>query len=112
MSGSTSKRPSVLVVDDNQDSADVLGMLVKFFGATVHVAYDGPSALHAIETLQPDVALVDIGMPRMDGFELARRAREVASSRPIRLIALSGWCQEEDFLQSKSAGFDHYLVKP
>ncbi len=103
---------SVLVVDDNQDAASSLGMLLKVLGADVHIAHSGQMALDMIESNQPDVVLMDIGMPGMDGFEVARRIREHAEFDGIVLIALTGWGQEEDRNRTQSVGFDHHLVKP
>jgi CheY-like chemotaxis protein/two-component sensor histidine kinase len=102
----------ILVVDDNRDSADSLGMLLKFLGAEVCIANDGPAALEALETYQPSVVFLDIGMPGMDGYEVARRARQWCEDREVTLIALTGWGQEEDLRRSKEAGIDHHLVKP
>lgn len=102
----------ILVVDDNRDSADSLGMLLEFLGARAQVVYDGPAALEAIHTYRPAVVLLDIGMPGMDGYEVARRVRREPEFGGIVLVALTGWGQEEDRLHSKTAGFDHHLVKP
>jgi signal transduction histidine kinase len=104
--------PRVLVVDDNRDSADSLGMLLKFLGADAQVVYDGPSALQALRTYQPSIVFLDIGMPGMDGYEVAPRLRQELGSHRVTLIALTGWGQEEDRRRSKAAGFDHHLVKP
>jgi CheY-like chemotaxis protein len=100
----------ILVVDDNTHAADSLGMLLKFLGADVQIANDGPAALEALQTYRPAVVLLDIGMPGMVGLEVARRARHQQAD--ITLIALTGWGQEEDRRRSHDAGFDHHLVKP
>jgi PAS domain S-box-containing protein len=102
----------VLVVDDNKDSAASMGMLLKFLGTDVQVAYDGATALSTIENYRPDVVLLDIGMPGMDGFEVARQVRQRAEWDNIMLIALTGWGQAEDRHRTQTAGFDHHLVKP
>ncbi len=102
----------VLVVDDNRDAADSLGMLLKFLGADTYVVYDGPSALAALPLYRPTVILLDIGMPSMDGHEVARRVRHTPGFRDVLLIAMTGWGQEEDRRRSKAAGFDQHLVKP
>jgi len=102
----------VLVVDDNHDAADSLGMLLTFLGADVRVAYDGPSALAMARTYRPALALLDIGMPGMDGYELAQQLRQESSLRPLTLIALTGWGQPDDRRRSHEAGFDDHLVKP
>ena len=102
----------VLVVDDNEDSAESLGMLLRSLGADVRTVNDGLSALALVEEFKPDVVLLDIGMPGMDGYEVARRIRDRADNRELMLIALTGWGQEEDRRRSFRAGFDHHLVKP
>jgi CheY-like chemotaxis protein len=108
--GLSSRR--ILVVDDNHDAADSLGLLLKFLGADAQVVYDGPGALEAIRTYRPAVVLLDIGMPGMKGYEVARQVRQEPDFRDIVLVALTGWGQDEDRLRSKAAGFDHHLVKP
>jgi PAS domain S-box-containing protein len=105
-------RLRVLVVDDNRDAADSLEMLLRLGGTECHVAYDGPAALAALAAHQPDVVLLDLGMPGMDGFEVARRVRQDAESARVRLVALTGWGQEEDRRRARAAGFDHHLIKP
>ncbi|WP_223962353.1 hybrid sensor histidine kinase/response regulator [Paraburkholderia sabiae] len=102
----------ILVVDDNADAADSLGMLLGMYGAEVRIMRDGPAALAALATYRPDVMLLDIGMPGMDGYEVARRTRENPEFARVTLIALSGWGQEEDRRLSREAGIDHHLVKP
>jgi PAS domain S-box-containing protein len=102
----------VLVVDDNRDAADSLCMLLRGAGASAQTAYDGSSALEAIGASQPNVLLLDLGMPGMDGFTVARRIRQDPRHRHLTLIALTGWGQEQDRLHSLAAGFDHHLTKP
>jgi PAS domain S-box-containing protein len=102
----------VLVVDDNIDSAATLGMLLKYLGADVRVVNDGEAALSEVESYQPDVVLLDIGMPGMDGLEVARRIRKHEEFDRITLIALTGWGQEGDRRRTEEAGFDHHLIKP
>jgi len=102
----------VLVVDDNHDAADSLGMLLQFLGADVMVVHDGHAALAAIASFQPAVVLLDLGMPGMNGFEVARRLREDPAARGITLVALTGWGQREDRRRTTEAGFDYHLVKP
>ena len=109
------ERPSpcrVLVVDDNRDAAVSLGMVLRMQGADVHIAYDGPSALEMLERVQPTVAVLDLGMAGMDGYEVARRVRRDPRFCNLSLIALTGWGQEDDFRRTRDAGFDHHLVKP
>jgi CheY-like chemotaxis protein/anti-sigma regulatory factor (Ser/Thr protein kinase) len=102
----------ILVVDDNSDAADALGMLLKLLGADVRTANDGVSAVEAVSKYRPDIVLLDISMPGMDGYEVARRVRQTPEGRKVALIALSGRGQEEDRRLGREAGFDHYLVKP
>jgi signal transduction histidine kinase/ActR/RegA family two-component response regulator len=102
----------ILVVDDNRDSADSAAVLLKLLGAQVHLSYDGPAALAAIDSFRPDVVLMDIGLPGMDGYEVARRIRQRPELDHLTLIAITGWGQAEDRLRSQAAGFQHHLVKP
>ena len=102
----------MLVVDDNKDAAESLAMLLRTAGAEIHVAHDGPAALAEFERTEPHVVLLDIGMPDMDGCEVARRLREVARPDRVTLVALTGWGQDEDRRRVREAGFDHHLVKP
>jgi signal transduction histidine kinase/CheY-like chemotaxis protein len=101
----------VLVVDDNQDAGHMLGLLLHSLHATVRTAHSGPEALEIIDEFQPSIVLLDIGMPFMDGYEVARRIR-ARLGNTVRLIALTGWGQEEDVRRAARAGFDHHLVKP
>jgi CheY-like chemotaxis protein len=102
----------VLIVDDNVDAAVMLHELLGGIGHQVAVAHDGMSALEVASAFWPDVALLDIGLPVMDGYELARRMRDQAGGRRLRLIAVTGYGQEADRARSRQAGFDHHLVKP
>jgi signal transduction histidine kinase len=102
----------ILVVDDNRDAADSLGLLLKVLGADVRVARDGAEALEAYSAYDPAVVLLDIGMPGMDGYEVARRIRARSPGPRPTIIALTGWGQEKDQRQAREAGFDHHLVKP
>jgi PAS domain S-box-containing protein len=108
--GAASKR--VLVVDDNVDSAESLAMLLKVNGHEVRVAYDGPAALLEAAAFMPEVVLLDIGLPGMSGYEVARKLRELPEAKGALLVAQTGWGQAEDRRRSKEAGFDHHLVKP
>jgi signal transduction histidine kinase/ActR/RegA family two-component response regulator len=105
-------RQRVLVVDDNQDAATSLGLLLKLLGAEVQVVHDGAAALAALQSYQPAVVLLDIGMPGMDGYEVARRIRQQPTGQDVLLIALTGWGQEDDRRRTAEAGFDHHLLKP
>ena len=111
---SKGQRPAlrVLVADDSRDSANSLAMLLRINGHIVNTAYNGLEAVEAFDAFQPDVALLDIGMPRIDGYEAARRIRALPSGERIPLIALTGWGQDADRQRSREAGFDHHLLKP
>jgi CheY-like chemotaxis protein len=102
----------ILVVDDSRDSATSLAMLLKLIGHDVHTAFDGLEAVEAAATLQPDVILLDIGMPRLDGYEAARRIRQQQRQKGLTLVALTGWGQDEDRRRTEDAGFDSHLIKP
>jgi len=102
----------VLVVDDNRDAAESLGMLLEMEHCKVSVAFDGLQALEALDTFKPDIALLDIGMPGMDGYELARRIRATPRGRNLVLVALTGWSQADDKQRASDAGFDEHLTKP
>ncbi len=102
----------ILVVDDNVDAADSLAELIRMQGHEVRVAHDGISALDAVRGYQPSLVFLDIGMPEMDGFEVARRLRGMPGLQHTVVAALTGWGQHEDRRRSKAAGFDHHLVKP
>ena len=111
-SGEPVRLKRVLVVDDNRDAADSLGMLLQFLGAEVMVVHDGRSALDALKTFEPEVVLLDLGMPEMNGLEVARRVREDPQHGEVTLVALTGWGQREDRRRTHEAGFDYHLVKP
>ncbi len=107
----SARRGRILIVDDNRDAADSLAELLRWDGWEVEVAYDGSTALRQIDQQPPDLTLLDLGMPEMDGFEVARRLRQSGHEKLI-LIALTGWGQSRDRQLSQAAGFDHHLVKP
>src|SRR5262249_20181533 len=102
----------VLVVDDNIDAAESLALFLRMPGQEVLTAYDGLAALDAASAFLPDMVRVDIGLPRMDGYEVARRLRERPNGEQMLLVALSGYGREEDRLRSREAGFDHHYIKP
>lgn len=102
----------ILIVDDNRDAADTLGLLLRDMGNIVHLAYDGLEAVAAAATYQPEIILLDIGLPKLNGYEAARRIREAPGGADILLVALTGWGQDEDRRRSREAGFDHHLTKP
>jgi PAS domain S-box-containing protein len=105
-------RRQILVVDDNADSAASLAMLLSMTGNDTHTCHDGLAAVEAVEQLHPDIALLDIGLPKLDGYEVCRRIRAQPWGKDVRLVALTGWGQEEDRRLSREAGFDAHLVKP
>jgi CheY-like chemotaxis protein len=105
-------RLRILIVDDSPDGADSLAMLLEFGGHETHQAHDGLEAIEGAERLHPDVVLLDIGLPRMNGYDACRRIREQPWGRDLVLVALTGWGQEEDRNRSREAGFDAHLVKP
>jgi PAS domain S-box-containing protein len=102
----------VLIVDDNQDSADSLAMLMQITNNEAYLAHDGVEAVEAIEKHRPEVVLLDIGLPKLDGHEVCRRVRKQPWGKDIVIIALTGWGQEADRRKSQEAGFDGHLVKP
>jgi len=106
------KARRVLVVDDNRDAADALSALLRFMGYVVKTAYDGAEGLSVAEAFDPDVAIWDLSMPGIDGFESARRLREQARGHSVLLIALSGHASSEDSSAARSAGFDVHMAKP
>jgi CheY-like chemotaxis protein len=102
----------ILVVDDNTDAASSLAMLLKISGNEAHTANEGLEAIEVAEAFRPDVVLLDIGMPNLDGLEVCRRIRAQPWGRDMLMIALTGWGQEEDRQKSKDVGFNYHLVKP
>ena len=103
---------SIMVVDDNQDSAETLSMLLQLWGHQVCTAHGGDEALRLARQNRPALVILDIGLPGIDGYEVARRLRRMASMRNARLIALTGYSQPDDRMRSIAAGFDEHLVKP
>lgn len=102
----------VLIVEDAKSTADILAMFFKLEGREVDVAYDGEEAVRKVALSLPDLVLMDLGMPRMDGFEAARKIRALQGGAGVTLVALSGWGQPQDMARSREAGFDEHLVKP
>jgi CheY-like chemotaxis protein len=100
----------ILVVDDNPDTATSLATLLELTGNETHIAHDGLEA--AAATFRPDIVLLDIGLPKMDGFEAARKIREQPWGKTMVMVALTGWGQEEDRRESRESGFDGHMVKP
>jgi DNA-binding response OmpR family regulator len=110
--GAPQRSRRVLVVDDLRDSADSLAMLLARMGHEVHTAYDGEEGIAAAAAFQPEVILLDLGLPKVNGYEACRRIREQPWGKEIFLVALTGWGQEDDRRRTAEAGFDHHLVKP
>lgn len=106
------KARRILIVDDNPDSAASLAMLLKLIGNDTHTANDGLAAVEAAEQFRPDVVLLDIGLPKLNGYEACRRIRGQGWGKDLVMVALTGWGQEDDRRQSNEAGFNHHMVKP
>jgi CheY-like chemotaxis protein len=102
----------ILIVDDYIDAAKTLAMTLKIMGHTPRMAHDGLEALKVAEEFLPDVVLLDIGLPKLDGYEVCRHIRQQSWGERMVLIALTGWAQDEDKINSKDAGFNCHLVKP
>ncbi|MDI1429422.1 PAS domain-containing protein [Polyangium sorediatum] len=109
---SRSERRRVLIVDDNHDAAESLALMLGYLGHDTRVAHDGPSTIDIAAAFKPEVVLLDIGLPGLDGYEVARRLRAQRETRAAILVALTGYGQEEDRKQARRAGFDHHLTKP
>jgi CheY-like chemotaxis protein len=102
----------ILVVDDNEDGAEMLATMLTGKGYDTRVAHDAPTALQMAAEFAPDVAFLDIGLPMMDGYELAGHLRDIPGLADVQLIAMTGYGQESDRLKALEAGFHHHLVKP
>jgi PAS domain S-box-containing protein len=105
-------RRRIVIADDNRDAASTLALMLKLMGHDVVTAHDGLQAVHEVESFHPDLVLLDIGMPVLNGYDAARRIRQMRDTEQVTLIALTGWAQEEDRRRSKDAGFSDHLVKP
>ena len=102
----------ILVADDNVDAAESLALLLQMMGHKVHTVHDGLAAVEAAAAFRPDIVLLDIGMPKLNGYDAARQIRGQPWGTGVLLVALTGWGQEEDKRRSQEEGFDHHLVKP
>ena len=109
---SPSSQLKVLVADDNEDAAESLVEMLRMMGNTVRLAGDGQEAVDMAAVFQPQVIVLDIGMPKLNGYEVCRRIRQQPWGTSAILVALTGWGQDEDKRRSKEAGFDHHLIKP
>lgn len=102
----------ILVVDDNHDSALSMAMMLSIMGHDTRTAHDGETAVSTAETFLPDVVLLDIGLPKLNGYEVAQRIRETPWGASMYLIAVTGWGQDEDRQRSTEVGLNHHMVKP
>jgi len=102
----------ILVVDDNVDAAESAAEILRLLGSDVSVVHDGLAALVAVEKFHPDIVLLDIGLPGIDGYEVARRLRLSEHGKDVMLVALTGWGQEQDRQRTSASGFDQHWVKP
>lgn len=109
---SSAKEHRILLIDDNKDALSCLRMLIKIHGNPVATATSGEEGIDQIASFKPTIIFLDLGMPGMDGFETARRIRQLPEGKNVMLVALTGWGQEEDRQRTKQAGFDHHIVKP
>jgi CheY-like chemotaxis protein/anti-sigma regulatory factor (Ser/Thr protein kinase) len=112
VSGGPRARRRILVIEDNADAREMLRMLLTLAGHEVHEAADGPAGLVVARTVGPDVALIDVGLPALDGYEVARRLRAAEEGKAMRLIAITGYGQADDRQRARQAGFDAHLTKP
>jgi CheY-like chemotaxis protein/two-component sensor histidine kinase len=110
--GDKAERRRILIADDNRDAAESLAVLLRFDGHDVTVAHNGREALEMFNSFLPEVAVLDIGMPEFDGYEVARQVRQQSLGRAVTLIALTGWGQEADKARALAAGFNHHFTKP
>jgi CheY-like chemotaxis protein len=106
------QRRRILVVDDNQDAANVLSMMLRLMGHETRIAHDGLAAVEQAQNFRPQLVLLDLGMPKLNGYEAAQRIRQQPWGEEMVLVAVTGWGQEDDRRRVHEAGFDHHLVKP
>jgi CheY-like chemotaxis protein len=105
-------RLRLLIVDDNRDAAETLGMYLESAGHEIHLAFDGADALARVASIHPDACLLDVGLPDMNGYELARRLRELPETRRTSMFAITGYGSKNDREHSAHAGIQHHLTKP
>ena len=108
----TTQGRRILIVDDNKDSAESLAMLLKLAGNETHIAYDGLEAVEVAARINPHIELLDIGLPKLNGYEACDRIREQRNGKTTHMIALTGWGQVKDREKTRAAGFDAHIVKP
>lgn len=111
-SGLAGNGKRILVVDDNVDAAESAGEILRLLGNEVSVVHDGLAAVSAVEQWHPEVVLLDIGLPGIDGYEVAKRVRQSDFGKEVMLVALTGWGQEQDKQRTSDSGFDQHWVKP
>jgi CheY-like chemotaxis protein len=102
----------ILIADDNRDAAESLAMLLQLDGHEVTIVHDGQAALAAVQSRRPEIVLLDIGMPKLSGYEVARQVRQGLLGRTVTLVAVTGWGQESDKARALAAGFNHHFTKP
>ena len=112
MNHASSTRRRILVVDDNRDAAASLVMMLSLLGHDTRTAHDGHEAVELAEAFRPDVILLDIGLPKLNGYDVCRRIRQNPWGQGMIIVAATGWGQDEDRRRSHEAGFDHHMVKP
>jgi CheY-like chemotaxis protein len=105
-------RRRILIVDDNRDSAQTMAALLQAWGHEVQTAYDGPAAVSAADDFRPEAIFLDLGLPGMNGYDVAKHLRAAAELAPAMLVAFTGYGQDEDRRRVLDAGFDHHLLKP
>jgi two-component system, OmpR family, response regulator len=112
VNGGTAGNRRILLVDDSVDAAEAMSMLLEALGHEVRTEYDGPRALASLDAFTPDVVVLDIGLPGMDGFEVAREMRKHDATRDALMLAMTGYGSDADRRDALAAGFDHHLTKP
>ncbi len=112
LNGHAAPNKRILLADDNRDAAESLAIILRLEGHEVDLAHDGAAALQLFAEKRPDVALLDIGMPKTNGYEVAKQIRAKPGGDGVLLIAITGWAQDSDKARSRAAGFDHHLTKP
>lgn len=112
MASGTVQRRRILIVDDNTDSVETMATLIRLSGHEIAVAHDGETALEKATSFQPEIVLLDVGLPGMDGYEVAERLRAIPENKKLVIVALTGYGKEEVRQRAMDAGFDYHFVKP